>query len=307
MTGGRVVAYYPALARKLGSIAAALFLQQIAHLAGEEQFCEDGEWVEVSQGDLESMLAMTPKIQQAARNRLLEANCIEERRPRRKGGHMQYRASWSEVQKLLESPIGIPKRQVNTSQSDTPNGKSLYKRDDKSKEDSLRSSSGEGTSDDGTPPMEIGQYLVKYTYDVLDEFRHHGKDPAPEDPDEIRKSARIAKTAITRKRDPITIEQAEAAMSYQVQRASGEVEGQPKAWVGFHTALDVVKAQNLTTAGNALAPKSLTGVTEEQKQGQRQRRKAGYEWLLDQEGVAEPQDLDAKLRALREEDVDETD
>lgn len=104
-----------------------------------------------------------------------------------------------------------------------------------SKGDSLRSSPAGGESDDSAPAMELGQYLVKYTYDVIEEYRTHGKDPAPEDPVEIRKTGRIAKQAIQRKSKPITVERAEEAITRQVERACGM--GGPKAWIGFHTAL----------------------------------------------------------------------
>lgn len=103
LSGGQVVAYYPALARAVGGIAPALFLQQIAHWESEDG---DG-WVFRTQEELEAELAMSPKVQGTCRKHLVDGEfIIEERRARNR---LHYQIQWEKVEAALED-VGVSTR-----------------------------------------------------------------------------------------------------------------------------------------------------------------------------------------------------
>lgn len=92
------VAYYPSIARILGSPGAAVFLQQIAHWQGTHE----NQWVFRTQEQFENETALTPDMQNTARKLLKRLDVLEEKHdgmPRR----LYYRLKWSNVEALLEA------------------------------------------------------------------------------------------------------------------------------------------------------------------------------------------------------------
>lgn len=126
LTGGAMVAYYPALARAVGGIAPALFIQQIAHWEGRS---EDG-WVFRTQEQLEEELAMSVKVQQRCRKDLVDAGFLKEER-RQPNARLYYCVNWANLEAALYSiPSGNPEPPngiVSTIPSVHSNNKSKYK------------------------------------------------------------------------------------------------------------------------------------------------------------------------------------
>lgn len=113
LLSSRPVAYYPELAHAVGGIAPALFFQQIAHWQGKNP---DG-WVFRTQEELEKELAMSPKVQAAARKHLVERGVLEEKldgMPRR----LYYRPVWDNLELALQTchraGTDLPDGQVQT-------------------------------------------------------------------------------------------------------------------------------------------------------------------------------------------------
>lgn len=98
LTGEKVVAYYPQLARALGGINEALWLQQVAHWEGKSN---DG-WVFRTSEQMEQELVMTYKQQARVRTSLKKLGVLEEKRegiPAR----LYFRINWDKVEGLLKS------------------------------------------------------------------------------------------------------------------------------------------------------------------------------------------------------------
>lgn len=142
MMVSRPVAYYPELARAVGGIAPALFFQQIAHWQGRNA---DG-WVFRTQEELEEELAMSPKVQAAAREHLVKRGLLEEKRdgmPRR----LYYRPVWDNLESVLQTchreGTDSPDGQVQTS----PKVETTLKSIDESKEPSSPKGASAPTKD----------------------------------------------------------------------------------------------------------------------------------------------------------------
>ena len=91
------VAYYPTLARAVGSVAGALFLQQISHWQGGKD-----RWVFRTQEELEKETALTAKAQAGARRHLVKLGLLAEEHkglPRR----LYYKVNWDNLELLLQS------------------------------------------------------------------------------------------------------------------------------------------------------------------------------------------------------------
>lgn len=114
LSGGQMVAYYPALARAVGGIAPALFLQQIAHWEG---YSNDG-WVYRTQEELEEELAMTPKVQATCRRHLLQGGFMTEQR--RASNRLHYKIEWDKVEEAVQ---GVPKKITDP----TPNNEEVLR------------------------------------------------------------------------------------------------------------------------------------------------------------------------------------
>lgn len=129
LAGGQAVAYYPALARAVGGIAPALFVQQVAHWQG---YSEDG-WMYRTQEELEHELAMSVKVQQRCRKDLVDAGILEEQR-RQPNARLYYRVNWHNLELALNSIPSGQSKPPNGTVSTSPKGHSNNKSKDKSKD-----------------------------------------------------------------------------------------------------------------------------------------------------------------------------
>lgn len=92
------VAYYPELAECLGSVAAAIFLQEVCHW---ERWAEDG-WVFRKQEEIKEDTALSVRVQQTAREHLVRLDVLEERH---KGipSRLYYRVKHLNLEAVLQS------------------------------------------------------------------------------------------------------------------------------------------------------------------------------------------------------------
>ena len=127
LLSSRPVAYYPELARAVGGIAPALFFQQIVHWQGRNP----NAWVFRTQEELEAELAMSAKVQAAARQHLVKRGLLEEKHdgmPRR----LYYRPVWDNIESALQTchreGQDLPDGQVQSS----PSGDTTLKNRDES-------------------------------------------------------------------------------------------------------------------------------------------------------------------------------
>jgi hypothetical protein len=129
LLGRRAVAYYPELARALGGIAPALFLQQIAHW---EASSNDG-WVFRTQEELEAELAMSPKAQRSCRDVLVAGGFLKEER--RAKNRLHYRVDWAKVEAAVQSVPPGRSRVSHRAGLDVPDGHNSLKRVSKESKD----------------------------------------------------------------------------------------------------------------------------------------------------------------------------
>lgn len=107
------VAYYPELAEALGSIAAAIFLQEVGHW---DQYSEDG-WVFRTQDEIRRATALRVDAQNGARKILRDLDIIEEER---KGvpARLYYRVNWDKLQALLQTQE-VPEQDTRSARNKT--------------------------------------------------------------------------------------------------------------------------------------------------------------------------------------------
>lgn len=165
LSGGQAVAYYPALARAVGGIAPALFLQQVAHW---DSTSTDG-WVYRTQEELEEELAMSPKTQATCRRHLIDQGfLVEERRAKNR---LHYKVQWDKVEAALQSLPTGRSRPARPGSLDLPDRKNSL---EESNNKSNNKNSPRGTN---APKQDLpAKALTTLTVDRVKEV---GFDPAP--------------------------------------------------------------------------------------------------------------------------------
>lgn len=254
LTGGQVVAYYPALARAVGGIAPALFLQQIAHWSG---YSKDG-WVFRTVEQLEEELAMSHKVQATSRRKLVDGGFLEEKR--RGQNRLHYKIKWDKVEAALHT---LPTGNSKPDQRETlncPKGDSINKSIDKT-EDNI---SPEGGAD---APAKVPE---DHTGKLIDDLKEIG---VCLDRDEIEKisgnfgalkNAGVGHGELVRVRQRMVSEWPRIQLSPQ--RALDDIRG-------HRNGNGAKPAKN----GNAKTPDIDTGSNTAEANA---RRKEGYEYLF---------------------------
>ncbi len=79
LCGGRVVAYYPGLARRVGGVKAAVMLSQLLYWSGVPVVRQRGGWLYKSVEEMERETGLTKAEQQTARKALLALGLVEAR------------------------------------------------------------------------------------------------------------------------------------------------------------------------------------------------------------------------------------
>ena len=119
---GRPVAYYPKLARMLGSVNSAVFLCQLLYWTDKTQ----GGWIYKTQSDIEEETGLTRRKQETVREKLIAKGILQEAR-RGSHGTLHFRvdtvkldALWSE---WLKAPMAESANDECTKQPNANGGK----------------------------------------------------------------------------------------------------------------------------------------------------------------------------------------
>ena len=164
LQGGQAVAYYPQLARAVGGIAPALFLQQIAHWEGKSN---DG-WVFRTTDELEEELAMSYKVQANCRKHLIEGGFLEE--DRRAKNRLHYRIDWDKIEAALQSCPKGKSRVAQSASPELPKGKVSLKRVSKEnkEEENVRANALSGKPQ-SAKPVSLEKYHTDRIYQAMRE------------------------------------------------------------------------------------------------------------------------------------------